>query len=321
MRMTAADKKDFDTNHSKSNRASSRTVIMLVLAFVLGMTVSWSWYLRHQKSTGTEAGGQANDSVVLSDSTKAILQGLKSPVEIRLYSPAYPAELPDTLHGFAARIQRLLAEYDRVADGRIKLIHGDPLTDRAVKSAAGSLGVLPLSGTSGGIYYLGIAVMCGKRTEVMPQLAPEWETALEADLSRAILRVSVSEVSPALPVAQAMASPTPVDPAVSEELLKMFPDLESQSFDDAAKTLREAALEELKSAAIEMQAKVQASQMKLAEAREHKTESDQQAALKEFQSIQTEQTKRLNQITAQLQARITVLERLKTAAHQAAPGQ
>jgi len=101
--------------------------------------------------------------------------------------------------------------------------------------------------------------------------------------------------------------------------LKMFPDLEIQSFDDMAKALREVALEDLKSAAIEMQAKVQASQKTLAEAREQKTESDQQSALKEFQRVQVEQTDKLNQITARLQERITVLERLKNGRRQASP--
>jgi ABC-type uncharacterized transport system involved in gliding motility auxiliary subunit len=255
---------------------------------------------------------QRSDSVVLSDSTKVILQGLTALVEIRLYCPADASDLPDTIDAFAARIQRMLAEYVRVANGRIKVIQGDPQTDSVVNSAAGELGMVPFSKTSGRISYLGIAVNCGRRTEVMPQLAPEWEAALESDLSRAIRRVSTSPVSQGLPVAQTMESPTPIDPAVSEELLKMFPDLQSLSFDDAAKALRETALEEFKSAAIEMQSKVQIAQQKLAESREQNSGSDQQLALKEFQRVQSEQSDKLKQITARLQTRITVLERLKS---------
>ncbi len=319
MRTSASDNTNSYPQNPKSKGDSSRTLVLLVLAFVLGLVVSWGWYVRYQKGDKTEAKGQGSDSVVLSDSTKAIMQSLNSPVEIRLFSPSDAVRLSESFRGFVSRVELLLAEYERVADGKLKVIHSDPQTDSAVKSVAGDLGVLPFSGADGGMFYLGLSVMCGRRTEVMPQLAPEWEAALESDLSRAILRVSTSLASQALPVTQAMASPTPIDPAVSEEVLKLFPDLETQSFDDAAKTLREMALEEWKSVAAEMQSKVQIAQKNLAEAREQKSELEQNMALKEFQSIQSEQTKRLNRITAQLQARITVLERLKNVRRPVAP--
>jgi len=104
-------------------------------------------------------------------------------------------------------------------------------------------------------------------------------------------------------------------------LLKAFPDLASRSFEDAARVLREGALEEFKSAAIELQAKVQLAQQTLAEARQNKSEAEQQAALKAFQGVQAEQLHKLKQITTRLQECIAVLQRLKDTSAPPAPPQ
>ena len=99
----------------------------------------------------------------------------------------------------------------------------------------------------------------------------------------------------------------------------MFPDLSSQSFDDAAKVLRENALEEFKTAATTMQTKVAVAQKALAEEQANNNEAAQHSALKVFQEVQSEQADKLKAITARLQERITVLELLKNAGQQAAP--
>ena len=49
--------------------------------------------------------------------------------------------------------------------------------------------------------YLGIALSSKGKKEVLPQLSPEWEPALESDVSRAILRLSQSSSSGAATVA------------------------------------------------------------------------------------------------------------------------
>lgn len=181
----------------------------------------------------------------------------------------------------------------------------------SAKAAAGADGVLPFAGHNGEVCYLGITVAAGGRKETIPQLSPDWEAALESDLSRAIARVSASIEAPATPAAQASTSPVPMDPAISEELLRLIPDLESRSFDDAAKILRESALAEYTVAVREMQGKVQETQKQLAAAQGNKSEADQQAAMKQLQQVQNEETKKLNEIASRLQARLKVLERLK----------
>jgi ABC-type uncharacterized transport system len=205
----------------------------------------------------------------------------------------------------------LLSEYERAGDGKIRLGRSDPALKASAKTAAGADGVLPFSGNNGEICYLGITVAQSGRKETLPQLSPEWETALESDLSRAIARVTASVTVPVPPAAQASASPVPVDSAISEELLRTIPDLESRSFDDAAKILRESALAEFTVAVRDMQSKVLETQKQMAAAQGTKSEADQQAAMKQLQQVQDAETKKLAEITARLQARIQALERLK----------
>jgi hypothetical protein len=133
---------------------------------------------------------------------------------------------------------------------------------------------------------------------------------LESDLSRAIARVSASVTTPTLPVAAVSGTATPIDPALSEELVRTIPDLDSRSYDDAAKILREASLAEFTAAVREMQTKVQETQKEMA-AQGNKSEADQQAAMRQLQQVQSEQSRKLSEITARLQARLQVLERLK----------
>jgi ABC-type uncharacterized transport system len=319
MKMTTNSKYITSTSRRGNVQASSRAILLVAMSLVMGAVLTLGWYFQKQSNGRNAASSDGVFSGELSDATKGILQNLKSSVEVRLYVTSDPARLSESLRGFVSRVQVLLGEYDRFSEGRIKIVNLDPQTDAAAKASAGDLGILPFSAEGEGICYLGIAVICGKQKEVMPQLAAEWEAAFESDLSRAIARVSSQRFVSAPTVSQTATTPTPIDTVVSEELLKTFPDLESMTFDQAADKLRESALEELKSATVEMQKKVQAAQQNLAEARETKSSSEQGFALKEFQRVQSEQAENLKQITARLQERIVVLQRLKTSGNHPSP--
>jgi hypothetical protein len=310
MRMPTTNSSQAKAGAQANQRAGARIILLVGVAFILGLGCGGYFYYRHVKSDVPPASEQPV-GVVLSDSTTAILQRLDSPVDIKFYSPSDAAALPDSLSDFADRVRQLLSAYEQVGAGNIRLLPSDPALQSLAKTAAGAEGVLPFSGNNGQVCYLGITVARADRKETIPQLAPDWEAALESDISRAIARVSASVATPAAPTAQAGTSPSPVDPAISEELVRTIPDLESRSFDDAAKILREAALVEFTAAVREMQAKVQETQKELAAAQGNKSEADQQAAMKQLQQVQTDQSKKLSEITARLQARITVLERLK----------
>ena len=289
--------------------AGARIIGLVMVALALGLAGGAYFYYRHVKREMPAINDQPA-GVRLSDATQTILQGLDSPVDITFYAPSDFAALPQALGDFATRAQQLLSEYERVGQGKIRVIQSDPASSNSSRVAANAAGVLPFAGNNGSICYLGITIARGNQKETMPQLSPDWEAALESDLSRAIARVSTSMATPALPVAQVSGIAAPIDPAISEELVRSIPNLDSRSFADAAQILREASMAEFTAAVREMQTKVQETQKELT-AQHNKSDADQQAATRQLQEVQTEQSKKLNEITARLQARIAVLERLK----------
>lgn len=294
-----------------ATRAASRVGLMVLVAVGFGLAGGGFWYWRQAQQPVVETVAAPAPSVVLSEPTRKILAGLNAPVELRLFIPREISVLPEALGGYVTRVESLLAEYERAAAGKLRIIKSDPQSDAAAKVAAGAAGVVPFTTEAGEVVYLGLTVGSGARIESIAPLAPEWEAALESDVSRAIRRVTAGSVTAVSVGATTPASPTPIDPAISEELLRTFPNLATQSFEEAAKVLRERALEEFKSAAAVMQAKVAVAQKALAEAQANKSEADQQAARKVFQDVQAEQTDKLKAITARLQERIEVLVRLK----------
>src|SRR5688572_6430557 len=99
----------------------------------------------------------------------------------------------------------------------------------------------------------------------------------------------------------------------------MFPDLQTRSYDSMAQELRTATLEEFKTATAELQSKVSAAQQALADAQANKGAAEQQEAQQNFQRVQAEQAEKLKAITAWLQDRLTVLQRLKSTPELSAP--
>ncbi|NOS69145.1 MAG: hypothetical protein HOP33_04365 [Verrucomicrobia bacterium] len=311
-------KKNLKSDFSFPTRASARTGLLVILALVVGLAVGGVWYWRLSKSHVEESVEAATPGVVLSQTTTRILAGLDTTINLSLFAPADVSALPATLNGFVTRVESLLAEYERVAAGKLRVTKCDPQSDAAAKAAAGVAGIVPFASENGEIVYLGLTVGNGARIESISPLAPEWETALEPDVTRAIQRVSAKNVVKSQVVDRSPTQPLPIDPAISEELLRMFPNLASQSFDDAAKILRESALAEFTAAVRAMQLKVQETEKQLAAAQGNKSEAEQQAAMKQLRAVQDVETKKLDEITSRLQTRIKVLERLKTV--ERAPG-
>ena len=302
-------------------RAAVNFWLVLIVAFLLTATGSWL-YWRQTRQQPVEVAEPVAPSVVLSESTAKILAGLETPVDLRLFAPADVSALPEELVAYLNRVEMLLTEYERVAAGKVRVLKNDPQTDAAAKIAAGAAGVVPFASANGEIVYLGLTVGAGPRIESIAPLAPEWEAALESDVSRAITRVKAKQITRSVPAAnQSPAAPTPIDPAISEELLRTFPDLAAQPFDAVAKVMRERTLEEFKVVAAETQAKVAEAQKSLAAAQAKKSEAAVLAAQQDLQRVQAEQTSKLNGITAQLQERIAVLQQLQAAPILAAPNQ
>ncbi|GAA5483256.1 Gldg family protein [Haloferula sargassicola] len=140
----------------------------------------------------------------LSDGTKAILHDLAAPVVIRYYATRSSDYMPEELKLHMRRVDDLLAEYQNLAGGKLKIENLDPQPDTDAEDAANLDGISGQQINDENLYF-GMAVSCLDRTTTLPFLNPQDETMLEYNISRAIAEVSATRkptvgVMSALPI-------------------------------------------------------------------------------------------------------------------------
>ena len=176
------------------------------------------------------------------------------------------------------------------------------LADSSANAAAD--GLTPFNMDKGDACYLGLAVFENGRREVLGQLAPEWQAAIEPDLSRAIERLNRS-ANPGAVVATAMS------PAVTEEVKRSLPKWDTVSIEEGTKMLRNASLAEFKAALDQSQAQLRDAEQQLIKAQNGGSEAEQQAAMGRLQQLQSEQTEKLKQISMNAEAQIRAFQQLR----------
>ncbi len=245
----------------------------------------------------------------LSEGTRVALQHLNQPVQLRFYAMFDSKTVSPELKEYAARAERLIREYELESAGRIQVERFSSTADPDAVHSASRDGVQPFNLQSGDACFFGIAVAQDDRRETLPRLSPEWESALEADLTRAIVRVSTP--APATSTAAESGIDPQVRAAAVEQVQRTIPQPADVSLDDGRKRLREMAFEEFKSAASEMQQAVQQAQQRLAAAQSSGSETDRHAAFQELQEAQHRQAEKLKEIATRSQAQIEAWEKLK----------
>ena len=133
---------------------------------------------------------------------------------------------------FAGRVDQLLSEFQREANGRIKVVRNITQSD-AAGDAASADGIRPFNLDKGAACFLGLTVTGQDQKESLPQLSPDWEQALEFDLARAIGRVDRRESR-----GDARASVPAFDAATTEEVRRALPNLASVSVEEGKRILR-----------------------------------------------------------------------------------
>jgi ABC-type uncharacterized transport system len=292
--------------------ANVRIIIPVLVSFLLGIggTAFWFNHTRKQTTQQTETPESLGP---LAASTLEVLHSLKSPVELRFYSLLDPASVSNSTQPFVERVEGLVSEFQQEANGMIKVTRFDTLSTSTANDAL-SDGIRSFNLDRGEGCYLGIAVEHNGQKDALARLSPEWEPALQYDLTRAI--VSVLNARP--PATPAVATPQ-VDSATIDEVRRAIPNLASVSIEEGTRILRETALNEFKAAADELGTQLRAAQQRLSGAQGGGSESEQQAAMKQLQQVQAEQTAKLQRIAARLQAQIAALEQLKGATPRPAP--
>ena len=290
-------------------RASARTILLLAAFFLLGIAVSAFWFYGLSKSghPGAEGNTGTTPAVRLSDNTRAVLGRLDSPLEIRFHASLDPATVPESLIVFASRVDQILAAYQQEAGNKIKLGRFNSPAN-ANPDAAFADGIPPFNLDRGNPCWLGLALVLDGRKESLPRLSPEWEPALEADLTRAIARLLDAPRPVSVPVAVSQ-----INTNTMQEVKALIPDLGAVSVQDATRILREAALKDFTAAAKEMETQVKEAEQRLTQAQNGGSAADQQAARQHLQQVQAEQTKKLKQIALRSKAQIETLQQLKAA--------
>jgi hypothetical protein len=279
----------------------ARTAVLVATAFVVGAGATALWLKR---SAVKPAGEAVEENAGLSPATLQALAGLNAPLEIRYHAVLDRATVPAATFDFSQRVSRLLDAYARAANGRIKVVRQQGTPEEAVNAAAADK-MKPFNQDAGDPCFLGMLLTSGERREALPQLAEEWEQALESDLTRAIVRVGTA---PAATAALVKSQPAA---ATVEAVRATIPDLANVSLADGTQLLRERSLKAFGEATKEMQARLEEAQQRIVQAQASGSQADQQSALEALKSVQAEQTEKLKQISAELQEQIAALEYLK----------
>jgi hypothetical protein len=260
---------------------------------------------------GTDQNTQPQPQSALSESTRAVLKKLDAPVQIRFYALLDPASVPVATQEFAQAVDQLLTEYEREAAGKVEMTrYTSRLEVKAAAVAAADDGFKPFNLERGDACYFGLVVAQDDRKGILTELGLERQQTLESDLTTLVERIARAKG----PAPRAANTP-PADTAATDEVKEAIPDLASVSIEEGARILREVALKDFKETVAAMEVQVIAAQDNLSLARSGGSEAEEQAAAKQLQKIQAEQTEKLRQIAARSAARVEALRQLKETTH------
>lgn len=281
---------------------SARSLSLVLGCFLLGVATSAAWFYfgAHSGRAGKATdGGEPR----LTEASRLILQHLPGPVEVRYYALLDPATTPESLRAFAGRAGALLNEYQQQSEGRLKVTRYDSLADDSQGAAADGLRAFNLS--RGEACYLGVCLMQNGHKETLA-LAPEWEPALESDLSRALQRLAASGNLGNTP------GPSPqLNADIIREVKRVFPNLASVSLEEGTRQLREAGLKQAQVVAAQIEQDIQQAQQRVLEAQNGGSKAQQDEALKQLRQFQEQQVQNLKESAARVEAQVAAFQQLK----------
>lgn len=289
-------------------QARIQTPLLALICLLTCVAIGAVWFYRTtgRRTANVSDKTSGQELVALSAGTKAVLERIDSPIEIRFYALLDGASGSASLPRLAARVDQLLAAYQQEAGGRIKLIRYHAQSD---SKAAAADGIKPFNLDNGDAGYLGLAVVHNGQTESFPQLAPEWEQALESDVSRAIARLINAPAS-----VEAAAAVAQIDPDVVAEVKRRIPNFASVSVEEGTRILRESAIQDFQAMANEMEIQLREAEQRVQQAQNGNSEAERQASLQQLQLVRADHAAKLKETTARSAAQLEALRRLKESA-------
>src|ERR1017187_4242959 len=235
-----------------SEHGGAQAIVLLLVVFFLGIAVSAFLFYGVSKHGSAGANGETNGTpaITLSESTRAVLGRLEAPLEIRFYALLDAATVPNSVTAFAGRVGQLLSAYQQQAGGKLKVTSVD---SQSIPNANAALadGLSAFNLDRGQACFLGVALILNGKKETLPRLSPEWEQALEPDLTRAIARL--------LDASRSFTGPTAISQINTnaiQEVKALIPDLAAVSGESGKQILQDAALKDFTAAVKEMQTQV-----------------------------------------------------------------
>lgn len=283
--------------------------MLALLCLLLGAAGGVYWGM--QRGRGTDApSDELPPEVVsadgLSAASRRVLGQLNAPVEIRFHAALGESQGAQTWQAFATRVEALLIAFEDAGGGRVTVLRVPATPEAKARAAAAADGIELFSLGRNEQAFCGIAVISGQQRVVLSRLSPDWEEALELDLSRAIARAASGATSGGWVV-----NPAVIDPAVTAEVTRALPDLATMTVEEGTLKLRAAAVDEFKVAVEKMNAEMAGMQARLARAQAGGSEGDVAAVRKELLELQTAQAEAMSEISRRTQARIAALQQLK----------
>jgi len=299
---------------NSSPRASScsgysRPSVFLALALVVCLAAGACCFLtgckRSQPAAGPE--GSASSLPPLSDPTLAVLGRLDAPLELRFYSILDPASVSAADSAFSGRVDQLLSAYEQAGNGKLKVVRYTSQSNLKPNAPAAD-GIQAFNIDKGDPCYLGIALAYKGKKESLARLSPDYEPAVEADITRAIARLEDATQPVPAPIAVSQLNTGAV-----QQVKALIPDVTSVSVDDARRLIQNANLQELNAAKKETDAQVKEAEQRYAQAQAAGSEADQQAARQRLEQAQADQKEKLDAIFAKAAAQLEAFQQLKAA--------
>jgi ABC-type uncharacterized transport system involved in gliding motility auxiliary subunit len=168
--------------HLDRNRLGLIGIGLAVILFLAINLLAGTWLTRERLDL-TE-----DHLFTLSEGTKQVLRSIDEPVDLRLYYTQQLDELGPYFSGHARRVEELLATYERLSGGKVRVEHLDPAPFSPEEDLAVAEGLegLPIK-DDGTLAYFGLT---GRNStddlKAIGYLAPERANFLEYDLTRMI---------------------------------------------------------------------------------------------------------------------------------------
>ena len=198
-----------------STRWRTGLTLFLALVVVLALNALSSKLLSGARIDLTE-----QSLFTLSDGTRSILSKLEEPVTVRLYlSQKLATRLPGVA-SYANRVKELLAEYERLAGGmlRVTVIDPEPFSEEEDRAVAYGLSGVAVGGVEDLFYFGLVGTGSTDEQEIIPYFTQDREAFLEYDITRLVYGLSqpnlkrvgmLSSIALQLPPQSQGAAPVP----------------------------------------------------------------------------------------------------------------